>query len=74
MCLKDPEQKLSVTQSKSTITCLMTQELCPAMHAVMDGSAQHLQCSFQMIPLPQKVFKQVQQSKDFHKPSKIEVC
>lgn len=65
MCLKDPEQMLSVTQSKSTITCLMTQSWCPAMHAVMDGSAQHLQCSFQMIPLPQKEFKQVQQSKGF---------
>lgn len=51
----------------------MTQNLCPAMHAVMDGSVKHLQCSFQTIPLQQKVFRQVQKSKDFCKSSKIEM-
>lgn len=51
----------------------MTQNLCPAMHAVMDGCVKHLQCSFQMIPLQQKVFRQVQKSKDFCKSSEIEM-
>lgn len=65
MRLEDPEQMLSGTQSKSAITCLMTQSGCPAMRGVMDASAQHLQCGFQTMPLPQRVFKWAQQSKGF---------
>lgn len=62
---------LSVTQSKSTITCLMTQNLCPATHAVMDGSVQGLQRGFQMIPLQQEAFRQAQQSRDFISHQKL---